>query len=151
MSSPLTPGPTQTQWFSAPLPWPNASAPGRPEHAGTGPGGPPQWAADATTAPMPADETSPEAVGGVRDTALTPAPALPQRRPATPRHALPRPAHDLRLTPVYATLLHQWRERGAAVPGSVDPEWHRLVSWQAMEAEVRRTLRSLRLQRSLPE
>ncbi|KUN89490.1 hypothetical protein AQJ66_04835 [Streptomyces bungoensis] len=147
----MTPGPTQTQWFTAPLPWPDASTPVRPEHAGIGPGGSPQWAAEATTAPAAADESSPQAVRGVRDTVRTPAPALPQRRPATPRHALPRPGGDLRLTPLYAALLHEWRERGAAVPGAVDPEWHRLVSWQAMEADVRRTLRSLRLQRSLPE
>ncbi|MFI5685200.1 hypothetical protein [Streptomyces sp. NPDC051636] len=78
-------------------------------------------------------------------------PSLPRRRPAAPRHALPRPAHDLRSTPLYAALVREWRDRGAVLPGVADQEWHRLVSWQAMEADVRRTLRSLRLQRTLPE
>ncbi|MEU3281317.1 hypothetical protein [Streptomyces antibioticus] len=75
-----------------------------------------------------------------------PLPPLPRRRPTAPRHAAPRPSADLHLTPLYAALVREWEARGAVLPGAVDPDWQ-FASWSVMDAEVRRILRSLRLQR----
>ncbi|GGR76981.1 hypothetical protein GCM10010269_15250 [Streptomyces humidus] len=52
---------------------------------------------------------------------------------------------DLRCTPLYASLVSEWEARGAALPGATDSDW-RFVSWDAMDAEVCRTLQNLRLQ-----
>ncbi|AVV46647.1 hypothetical protein C6376_40150 [Streptomyces sp. P3] len=79
-------------------------------------------------------------------TAAEPLPPLPCRRPTAPRHAAPRPFADLHLTPLYAALAREWEARGAVLPGAADPDW-RFASWSVMDAEVRRILRSLRLQR----
>ncbi|WP_327299166.1 MULTISPECIES: hypothetical protein [unclassified Streptomyces] len=51
-------------------------------------------------------------------------------------------------TPLYSELAAQWMARGATVPGAPDPEWQRLVSYEALLVEVESVLRDLRPHRA---
>lgn len=51
-------------------------------------------------------------------------------------------------TPLYSELAAQWTARGATVPGVPDPEWQRLVSYEALLVEVESVLRDLRPHRA---
>ncbi|MEU7553715.1 hypothetical protein AB0B01_15440 [Streptomyces sp. NPDC044571] len=51
-------------------------------------------------------------------------------------------------TPLFDTLARDWAARGATVPGTPDPVWERLASWEHLRWETECTLRSLHLQGS---
>lgn len=80
----------------------------------------------------------------------TPQPVAPQGPPPSPgRHAgaYTFGRTDSR-TPLYSELAAQWTARGATVPGAPDPEWQRLVSYDALIVEVESVLRDLRPHRA---
>ncbi|MET9962273.1 hypothetical protein ABZ128_24985 [Streptomyces sp. NPDC006326] len=101
-----------------------------------------------STLPAPPTGTTPAPTASATGTLMT---LLPGRAGASrPASGIPRqPRHPAAgRTPLFDTLARDWAARGATVPGTPDPVWERLVSWEHLRWETECTLRSLHLQGS---